>query len=352
MTFEIGILTFAELSPDVTTGTTPSPVERMAQTLEQAQLADQVGLDVFAAGEHHRADFVSSEPHMVLAAAAARTERIRLTSGVTVLGSEDPVRVFENFATLDLISNGRAEIIAGRGSYSESFPLFGFDMADYAELFREKLELLLAIRAHNPITWSGRTRPALVDADIAPRPVGELPIWVGVGGTPASAIRTGQLGLPMALALLVGPMTQFQRPVELYRQAAAQAGHNVGSLGLSINAHGFVGDTSQSARDTMYPYFRNGIRENNHQRGAGFDIPRSAFDAQSTAAGGLLVGSAQEVIDKLGRYHELYGITRAIIQTGFGGLPQREHLRAIQMLGAEVAPVVRRELVTAPRDAA
>lgn len=346
MAFELGILTFAEVTADQATGRTPSPADRMTQTLEQARLADQVGLDVFGVGEHHRSDFVSSEPHMVLAAAATQTHNIKLTSGVTVLSSEDPVRVFEHFGMLDLISNGRAEIIAGRGSYTESFPLFGYDLADYADLFREKLDLLLAIRAKNPITWQGRFRAPLVDADIAPRPIGDLPIWIGVGGTPASSVRAGRLGLPMALALLLGPITQFQSAVDHYRQAADQAGHDAESLKIGINTHGFVGSTSQGARDTMYPYFREGMRENNHQRGVGFDIPRNAFDAQSTPAGGLLVGSTEEIIDKLLTYHELYGVSRAIMQMGFGGVPQKEHLEAIERLGTEVAPVVRREVAS------
>lgn len=349
MTFEVGILTFGELTANLTTGRMPSPAERMAETLEQARLADEVGLDLFGVGEHHRSDFVASAPQMVLAAAATMTKNIRLTSGVTVLSSDDPVRVFQNFATLDLISGGRAEIIAGRGSYTESFPLFGYDLADYNELYQEKLELLLAIRAKNPVTWQGALRAPLIDADIAPRPLGELPIWVGVGGTPASAIRAGQLGLPMALALLLGPMTQFERPVALYRQAATDAGQDPKSLRISINAHGLVGKTSQSARDDFYPYFARGLRENNHQRGLGFTIPRNAFDAQATPAGGLLVGSAQEIIDKLLAYHELYGVTRAMFQMGFGGLPQKQHLEAIERLGTEVAPVIRRE--TAAKEA-
>lgn len=344
MAFEVGILTFGELTTDLATGSMPSPEERMRQTLEQARLADEVGLDVFGVGEHHRSDFIASAPHMVLAAAATVTENIRLTSGVTVLSSEDPVRVFQNFATLDLISGGRAEIIAGRGSYTESFPLFGYDLADYAELYREKLDALLAIRANNPVTWPGSafTQP-LTGLDIAPRPVGKLPIWVGVGGTPASAIRAGQLGLPMALALLLGPITQFQRPVDFYRQAAADAGHDSAALPISINAHGLVGDTSQGARDDFYPYFARGLRENNHQRGVGFDIPRNAFNAQATPSGGLLVGSPQEIIDKLLAYHELYGVSRAVFQMGFGGLPQKQHLKAIELLGTEVAPVIREE---------
>jgi alkanesulfonate monooxygenase SsuD/methylene tetrahydromethanopterin reductase-like flavin-dependent oxidoreductase (luciferase family) len=343
--FEIGIMTFGEVSPDPATGRMPSPATRMAEVLEQAVLADQVGLDVFGAGEHHRSDFTISAPPVVLAAVAAKTEAIRLTSAVTVLGSEDPVRVFQNFATVDLISGGRAEIIAGRGSFIESFPMFGLPLDDYAELNREKLGALLAIRAANPAEWTGtpHTRD-LRGLDIAPRPVGELPIWVGVGGTIGSAVSAGRLGLPMALALLLGPITQFDRAVDVYRQAGAAAGHDASSLRVSINAHGYVGSSSQEARDTMYPAFRVGMRENNHQRGAGFNLPRDAFDAQATAAGGLLVGSSQEVIDKLMTYNQLYGVDRALFQIGYGGMNQADHLRAIERLGTEVAPVVRREL--------
>jgi probable LLM family oxidoreductase len=343
--FEIGVMTFGEISPDPTTGKLPMPQQRMAELIEQAVLADQVGLDVFGAGEHHRSDFVISAPPVVLAAAATRTKNIHLTSSVTVLGSEDPVRVFQNFSTVDLISGGRAEIIAGRGSFVESFPMFGYELEDYADLFREKLDALLAIRAGNPPNWKGspRTRD-LTGLDIAPRPVGKLPVWVGVGGTAASAVRTGTLGLPMALALLLGPINQFEHAVALYRQAGAVAGHDPATLRVSINAHGYVGSTSQEARDTMYPAFKVGMRENNHQRGAGFTLPREAFNAQATAAGGLLVGSAQEVIDKLMTYHELYGVDRAMIQIGYGGMAQIDHLKAIERLGTEVAPIVRREV--------
>lgn len=342
--FEIGVMTFGELSPNPTTGTLPAPRQRMADTLEQAVLADQVGLDVFGVGEHHRSDFLVSSPPVVLAAAAAQTKDIHLTSAVTVLGSDDPVRVFQHFTTVDLISGGRAEIIAGRGSFVESFPLFGYEREDYADLFREKLDALLAIRASNPADWSGspHTRD-LTGLDTGPRPVGTLPIWVGVGGTVASATRTGTLGLPMALALLLGPINQFQHVVDLYRQAGAAAGHDPDSLRVSINAHGYVGSTSQEARDTMYPAFKVGMRENNHQRGLGFTMPRDAFDAQASVAGGLLVGSTQEVIDKLMTYNELYGVDRAIFQIGYGGMSQADHLKAIERLGTEVAPVVRRE---------
>ncbi|MGW3353707.1 LLM class flavin-dependent oxidoreductase [Nonomuraea rubra] len=345
MPFEIGVMTFGELTEDPVTGSLPSPRQRVRETIEQAQVADQAGLDVFGVGEHHRTDFVGSAPAILLAAAAEKTERIKLTSSVTVLSSEDPVRVWEQFATIDLLSAGRAEIIAGRGSYTESFPLFGYDLKDYADLFREKLDLLLQIRDRNPLTWSGRFRAPLAEADIAPRADGgTIPIWVGVGGSAASAISTGQLGLPMALALLLGPLTFHEQTVQLYRAAAAKSGHDAYALPISINAHGFVGRTSQGARDTMYPYFARGMMDNNHQRGVGLRLPRAAFDAQSSPGAGLLAGSPQEIIDKLLTYHELYGITRAIIQMGFGGMPQKQHLEAIELLATEVAPVVRREV--------
>jgi alkanesulfonate monooxygenase SsuD/methylene tetrahydromethanopterin reductase-like flavin-dependent oxidoreductase (luciferase family) len=343
--FEVGVITFGEISTDLTTGKLMSQRDRMAEIVEQAVVADEAGLDIYGVGEHHRSDFVASAPPVILAAVAARTKRIRLTSGVTVLGSEDPVRVFQNFATLDLLSGGRAEIIAGRGSFSESFPLFGYDIADYADLYREKLDALLAIRSGNPPVWRGgpHTRD-LTGLDIAPRPVGELPIWIGSGGTPASAIRAGSLGLPLALGLVLGPAGQFVGGVAKYREAFEAAGHPAANARVSITAHGYVGATSQDARDTMYPYFTLGMRENNHQRGVGFDLPRRAFDAQATPGGGLLVGSPQEVIDKLMTYHELYGATRAIFHLGYGHMPQKDQLAAIERLGAEVAPVMRREL--------
>jgi probable LLM family oxidoreductase len=342
--FEIGFMTFVEVTADPRTGEVPSPHRRARETIEQARLADQVGLDLFGVGEHHRTDFVGSAPPMVLAAAAEATENIRLTSSVTVLSSDDPVRVWEQFATLDQFSGGRAEIIAGRGSYTESFPLFGYDLADYADLFREKLDLLLRIRAQNPLTWRGRFRPPLDEADVGPRAVqDELPIWVGVGGSPASAVSTGRLGLPMAMALLLGPITQHQQTVELYHASAEQAGHDPATLRKSINLHAYVGPTSRTARDTMYPYFAQGMVDNNHQRGRGLLLPRTAFDAQTSPASGLVVGSPQEVTDKLLTYYELYGVDRALLQIGFGGMPQRDVLQAIELLGTEVAPVVRRE---------
>ena len=345
MSFELGVMTFGEVAQDPRTGRIPSPSERVRETVEQAQLADQVGLDVFGVGEHHRSDFIASAPTILLAAIAERTTDIRLTSAVTVLSSEDPVRVWEQFATIDLLSEGRAEIIAGRGSYTESFPLFGYDLQDYSTLFREKLDLLLKIREQNPVTWQRALRAPLFDADVAPRAAGDsIPIWVGVGGSPASAVSTGRLGLPIALALLLGPIDFHRQIVDLYRASADQTGHDADTLQISINAHGYVGRTSQSARDTMHPYFSHGMMENNHQRGQGMPIPRGVFEAQSSPRAGLLVGSPQEVIDKLLTYHELYGLKRAILQMGFGGMPQSDHLAAIERLGTEVAPVVRREI--------
>ncbi|HEX6523308.1 MAG TPA: LLM class flavin-dependent oxidoreductase [Streptosporangiaceae bacterium] len=347
MAFEIGVMTFGEITDDPVTGTRPSPRQRVRETIEMAQVADEAGLDVFGVGEHHRGDFVATAPAILLAAAAEKTKRIRLTSSVTVLSSDDPVRVWEQFATIDLLSGGRAEIIAGRGSYTESFPLFGYDLNDYADLFREKLGLLLAIREQNPLSWRGRFRPELVDADIAPRADGAtIPVWVGVGGSAASAISTGRLGLPMALALLLGPLTLQEETVRLYRQSAAQAGHDPGALPVSINAHGYVGRTSQEARDIMYPYFAKGMMDNNHQRGRGMLLPRPVFDAHTSPGAGLLAGSAQEVTDKLLAYHEVYGISRALIHMGFGGMPQKELLDGIERLGTEVAPAARREVAS------
>ena len=347
--FELGIITFGEITPDLKTGALMSPRDRMAELVEQAIVADEVGLDVYGVGEHHRSDFVASSPPVILAAIATRTKRIRLTSGVTVLGSEDPVRVFQNFATLDLLSDGRAEIMAGRGSFTESFPLFGLDVADYADLYREKLEALVSIRSTNPAVWPGGPHTHdLTGLDIAPRPVGELPIWIASGGTPASAVRAGSLGLPLALGLVVGPINQFTGGVAKYREALADAHHPVANAQISITTHGYVAATSQGARDTMHPYFAIGLRENSHQRGTGFEIPRRAFDTQATPGGGLLVGSAQEIIDKLMTYRELYGVTRAIVHIGYGSMPQKDQLAAIERLGTEVAPVMRRELPRRP----
>ncbi|HEU0257192.1 MAG TPA: LLM class flavin-dependent oxidoreductase [Microbacteriaceae bacterium] len=343
--FEIGVITFGEVTTDPVTGVLPTARQRVKETIEQAKVADEVGLDVFGIGEHHRSDFVASTPAILLAGAATATKNIRLTSSVSVLSTSDPVRVYEEFATLDLLSGGRAEVIAGRGSYTESFPLFGYSLEEYDELYEEKVGLLLKIRDENPVTWSGRMRAPLEAADVAPRALQEkMPIWRAVGGSPASAVRAGRARMPLMLAFIVGPLAAFQRLAGYYLQAADEAGMPAAETRIGAAVHGFVGATSQDARDTMFPYFSRGMNENNHQRGVGFDLPRAAFEAQATPGGMPVVGSPQEVIDKIMTYHEVYGIDRILLQMGFGGVPQRDHLRAIELLGTEVAPVVRREL--------
>ncbi|GAA3749568.1 putative LLM family oxidoreductase [Spinactinospora alkalitolerans] len=344
MPFELGIYHFGEITEDPHTGEPPTHRGRLRDLVEQARLADQVGLDLFAAGEHHRTDFVISAPAVVLAAMAERTENIRLSSAVTVLSSDDPVRVFQQFATLDLLSGGRAEIIAGRGSYIESFPLFGYDLDQYSELFAEKLDLLLRLREENPITWSGRLRPPLRDADVTPRPERVIPVWVAVGGTPASVVRAAQRGLPLALGIIGGGYARFAPFVELYRERAAAAGYDPSALPVSINSPGFLAPTSQQALDISYPYFDAGMTQNFHRRGHGFHTPPEAYAAQSSLDGAYLNGSPQQVVDKILAEHEVFGHRRQVIQMGFGDVPQKEMLRSIELLGTEVAPVVRKEI--------
>ncbi|MER6910529.1 LLM class flavin-dependent oxidoreductase [Streptomyces sp. NPDC000594] len=344
MAFELGIYHFGELTPDPSTGRPPAPGVRLRELVEQAKAADEAGLDVFAVGEHHRTDFAVSAPAVVLAAMAEHTRDIRLSSAVTVLSSDDPVRVFQQFATLDLLSGGRAEIIAGRGSYIESFPLFGHDLDDYHRLFAEKLELLLKLRAENPITWEGSLRPPLRAGDITPRPDREIPVWVAVGGTPASVVRAGRLGLPLSLAIIGGNYHQFAPFVELYRRTAAEHGHDPATLKVSVNSPGFVAATHREAIEVSHPYFQAGWMANHHQRGQGVPMPKRAYEAQSSPAGAFFLGSTQEVIDKILTQHEVFGHDRMMIQLGFGDVPQKEMMKAIELLGTEVAPVVRREI--------
>jgi probable LLM family oxidoreductase len=346
MAFEIGIYHFGELTPDPATGRPPAPGARLRELVEQAKAADEAGLDVFAVGEHHRTDFAVSAPAVVLAAMAENTRDIRLSSAVTVLSSDDPVRVFQQFATLDLLSGGRAEIIAGRGSYTESFPLFGYDLGDYSRLFAEKLDLLLRLREENPVTWQGSVRAALAGGDITPRPDREIPVWVAVGGTPASVVRAGRLGLPLSLAIIGGSYHQFAPFVELYRTVAAEAGHDPDRLKVSVNSPGFVAATHREAIEVSHPYFQAGWMANHHQRGQGVPMPRRAYEAQSTPAGAFFLGSPQEVIDKIMAQYEVFGHDRMMIQLGFGDVPQKEMLKSIELLGSEVAPVVRREIAS------
>ncbi|HSG07171.1 MAG TPA: LLM class flavin-dependent oxidoreductase [Longimicrobiales bacterium] len=339
---EIGVYTFAETPLDPATGRQLGAGERIRDLLEEIELADQVGLDVFGVGEHHRPDYAVSSPAVVLAAAAARTRHIRLTSAVSVLSSDDPVRVFQDFALLDLISGGRAEIMAGRGSFIESFPLFGQDLKDYDELFGEKLGLLLRLREDERITWSGRHRPAIEDRAVYPRPVQEpLPVWIAVGGTPQSVVRAGTLGLPMALAIIGGLPERFVPMVDLYREAAARAGHDPAALPVSINAHGFLADDARSAGDMAFPPFAETMSRIGRERGWP-PTTRRAFDADCGPRGALFVGGPQEVIDKILFQHEIFRHQRFLVQLTVGPMAHADVMRAIELLGTEVAPVVRK----------
>ncbi len=339
---ELGIYTFVENTPLEGSGKTLTPQQRMRNLMEEAELADQAGLDVFAIGEHHRQEYVSSAPPVILAAAAERTKNIRLSSAVTVLGSDDPVRVFQQFATLDLLSGGRAEIMAGRGSFIESFPLFGYELQDYDEIFAEKLELLIQLRESERITWSGRHRPSIDNRGVYPRPVQEqLPIWVAVGGTPQSAVRTGALGLPMAIAIIGGQPAQFAGFAQLHREAAQNAGHEVPAI--SINSHGFIADDSHQARDDAFPAFKDTMDRIGRERGWS-PMSRDQFDASCTRYGANLVGSPQEVIDKILYQHEIFGHQRFLLQMTVGSIPHKKVLRSIELFGNEVAPAIRKEI--------
>ncbi len=335
---EIGLYTFAELTPHPVTGETVGVPERLRDLIEEAELADQAGLDVYAVGEHHRPDFASSAPAVVLAAIAEHTSRVRLSSAVTVLSSDDPVRVFQAFATVDLLSGGRAEIMAGRGSFIESFPLFGYDLDDYDELFAEKLDLLLAIRASEKVTWSGRLRAPIDDRGVYPRPIqSPLPVWIAVGGTPRSVARAGALGLPLALAIIGGMPERFSQLADLHREAARQAGHAPPPLG--INSHGYIADTSQRAADESYRPFATMMDRIGRERGWP-PMTREQFDASRGLRGANFVGSPQEVIEKILFQHEIFGHQRFLLQSSVGTMPHDQVMRSIELLGTVVAPAV------------
>jgi probable LLM family oxidoreductase len=337
---EIGIYSFVEIPRDPSTGLATLGARRMRDLMEEIQLADQVGLDVFGIGEHHRPEFIASAPAVVLAAAAARTKRIRLTSAVTVLSSDDPVRVFEEFSTLDLISEGRAEIMAGRGSFIESFPLFGYDLADYDELFTEKLGLLLRLRENERITWSGKHRPRLADLGVYPRPIQDpLPLWIAVGGTTESVIRAATLGLPLALAIIGGAPAHFAPLIALYRQTARDAG-NESRVRVGINSHTFIAADSRAAADTFFPPYAETMSRIGRERGWP-PTTRQQFDALRSPHGALLVGNPQEVIDKVLYEHELFGNERFLAQMTVGAVPHDKVMRSIELLGTVVAPAVR-----------
>ena len=340
-TMEIGVYTFGELAPDPVTGRT-SPGQRIRDLVEEIVLADQVGLDVFGVGEHHRPDFAVSAPAVVLAGAAERTKRIRLSSAVSVISSDDPIRVFQQFATLDLLSGGRAEIMAGRGSFVESFPLFGYDLRDYDELFEEKLQLLLRVRASERVTWSGKHRAALHDRAVYPRPHQDpLPVWVAVGGTPESAVRAGALGLPMALAIIGGLSERFAPFAELQRRAAIEAGHEAPRL--SINSHGYIAGTTQQALDESFPYVSAAMNRIGRERGWP-PMSRADYDGAASLRGANFVGTPEQVVEKMLFQHEIFGHDRFLVQFTIGGIPHEGILRSIELLGREVAPAVRERL--------
>jgi probable LLM family oxidoreductase len=338
---DFGIFTFGELTRSIESGKSLSPHQRLTELIELARIADQAGIKFLGLGEHHRHDFAISAPEIVLAAIARETENLRLATAVTVLSTQDPVRLFEQFATLDLISDGRAEIIAGRGAFTESYPLFGYDMADYDALFEEKLQLLLAAREQENLTWRGNVHHSIRRMEVAPRPLQEkLPVWVGVGGTPASFERAGRLGLPLYVALLSGPQ-HFARLVEYYRESAAAHGHGAAKLAVGTGGHFFVAPSSQQARDTFYPYYRAYFEQNMPRKMGHF--PRETFEAWAGPGGGLLAGSPQEVIDKIMEQYEILGHDRYMAQVGLGGLPFAETARSIELLATEVMPVVQKE---------
>jgi probable LLM family oxidoreductase len=342
---ELGIYTFGELTPDPVTGAQLTPAERIRDVLEEIELADQLGLDVFGVGEHHRPDYVVSSPAVVLGAAATRTQHLRLTSAVNVISSDDPVRVFQQFATVDLLSNGRAEIMAGRGSFIESFPLFGYDLRDYDDLFTEKLELLLELTRSERVTWTGTHRPPLDGIGVYPRPAQDpLPVWIAVGGTPESAVRAGMLGLPMALGIIGGMPERFAAFAELHRRTAEEAGH--GRVPLSINSHGYVAETSQQAADEAFPAFALMMNKIGRERGWR-PMTRQDFDASRTLRGANFVGSAQDVVKKILFQHEIFGHDRFLLQITVGAMPHDKVMRSIELFATEVAPAVKSAIAVA-----
>ena len=342
---QIGVDSFGAVISEPATGVTLSPVQRIQNLVEELVLADQVGLDVFGVGEHHRSEFVDSAPVVILAAAAARTKNIRLTSAVTVLSAADPVRIFQEFATLDLISQGRAEIVAGRGSSIEAFPLFGFDLDDYDSLFSEKLDLLLKIRENTHVHWTGKHRAPLTGQAVYPRPLqNPLPIWVGVGGTPESFVRAGTLGLPLMVAIIGGEPKRFRPLVDLYREAGRRAGHSAEKLIVGLPAIGFLGDTTQQAAEDFYPGYAHTFTEIGKERGWP-PATRAQFDALRGPTGALLIGDAETIAQKILYVNEvLGGLARITFQMGVSALPHPKMLRSIELLGTRVAPLVRKKL--------
>ncbi len=345
---EIGVYTFADLSTHPITKQTITPHQRMLNLIEEIELADQLGLDVFAVGEHHRPDYLISAPAVVLGAAAVKTKNIKLSSAVTVLSSDDPVRVFQQFAEVDLLSGGRAEIMAGRGSFIESFPLFGYNLEDYNELFSEKLEMLLQLNEAEIFSWKGKHTQTITKRGVYPRPhQKKLPIWIGVGGTPESVVRAAEHGLPMALAIIGGLPTHFVPYLQLYRNVYTKAGYDISKMQLSINSHTYIADDAQQARDEFYPPYADVMNRIGRERGWPQGT-REQFDASTETEGALLVGSPEQVIDKIVYQHELFNHTRFLAQMSLGAMPHDKILHSLELLGTRVMPAVKK--YTAQKD--
>ncbi len=341
---EIGICSFADLGTHPISGASVSAQQRLENLLEEIVLADELGLDVFAVGEHHRADYAVSSPTTLLAAAAVKTNRIKLSSGVTVLSSEDPVRVFQQFATIDLLSKGRAEILAGRGSFIESFPLFGYNLKDYDALYAEKLEMLVKLNGSEKITWEGKLTQTIPNRGVYPRPFQEkLPIWVAVGGTPESVVRAAEFGLPMTLAIIGGQPAQFRPYANLYREHYLQAGHSAADFQLAINSHTYIAENSQQALDEFYPPYADVMTRIGKERGWP-GLSREQYLAGAGPSGALLIGSPQQVVDKILYEHELFGHTRFLAQMSIGALPHKLAMKSIELLGTKVLPQLKKQL--------
>ncbi len=341
---ELGLYTFADVQPDWVAGKAMNTHQRIQDLMEEIKLADELGLDVFGVGEHHRPDYAVSSPAVILGAAAAITKNIKLSSAVTVLSSDDPVRVFQDFATVDQLSGGRAEIMAGRGSFIESFPLFGYDLHDYDELFTEKLELLLKLNKEERVSWKGKHRPSINTLGVYPRPFqSSIPLWLAAGGTPASAVRAATLGLPLALAIIGGMPDQFVPFVNLYRDTARKAGQEMDKLQLGINSHVYVADDSQQASDEFYPTYAAMMNKIGQDRGWS-PLTKKQFDLSRSARGALVVGSPAEVVDKILYEHELFGNTRFLAQMSVGYISHQKVMRSMELFGTKVVPEIRKVL--------
>lgn len=337
---ELGIYTFGDLFAHPSGGEAPTAKQKLRDIIRWAKLADEVGLDVFAVGEHHRLDMAVSAPPVVLAALARETTRIKLSSSTTLLNTLDPVRVYEDYATLDLLSDGRAELIVGRGSFTESFGLFGYKLEDYDDLFAEKIDLLMELNRNERVTWEGNLRPSLQDAEISPRAERPLPIWIGVGGTPQSAARAGFLGLPLNLAILGGPQ-RFPPLIDVYRRAGAQGGHHASTLKVAVSSHGYVADDGRQARDEHFAIYSDFMRKGLKNRFRPMAISRAEYEQEAGPRGGIFAGDAKETIAKIRWEHELFGHQRTLLQLDWGGVPSAKVERAIEILGTEVAPAIR-----------